>query len=824
MASQFVELPLSGGGVTSLNTQTGDLTLVAGANVSITPGAGTLTIAASGSGLGDINDGGNSFGSAISIGTNDNFGLNFETNNVIASSVDTSQQWSFGAQANPNRVHGFYKDVNAGESTNSVFLRIGNSGASQGVGQLSFSNQLANNAPTFDIAFNPRNNADSGILNAGLIRMQKGAATDATNMYFSTSDSSGTLNVAATIDPDGNLQLGPENALQFADAVGGQYVAFKAPATVTGTTTYVLPDAPPASNKVLQSDSSSVLTWVDNSTIGTANTFGGFDGSGNLYTIPGWGISTTSGGAAVNLLQTIAADNQNIKIQNFETEVNPAIASTNDTYHNVFFDIHLDRTGSDNDYGGQLYNINMATSLEGDGDVGAVFGINSSMNLGIGSNSATVTNASSLQLAANVGAGYTVTGFSGIRSELTGSGTVTGAAMLTNITNVSIANNLDIIYSSFGNGNTVSGNFRGIHFDINGDVTGQSEGLNIGFTGDTGADLNGITVNNTGDVAGNLNAFNANISGAITGNIVGINVNLQSATTTTQKVGMNINDGALVVSSNYDTGILPASPGFVQMNNVGGLFSVASGDPMTNTLVFGNNLGVPGKFEDDMGPDSFGGFGGFSVNGLVGQLAVAATKTVSVVNMMLAAGSIPTGVIPTDGGTIESLAMYRAYGLLNAGGSLVVDNAYGFKCEDGISTYATNAWGVHVSSTTADNWFKKNVVIGGVTEQPTGSDALDVTGSAVVTGNIKISTAGSGLLVKEGSNARMGVVTLVAGTATVSNTSVTATSRIFLTSQVDGGTPGFVRVSARTAATSFTITSSNAADTSDIAWLIVEPA
>jgi hypothetical protein len=90
-------------------------------------------------------------------------------------------------------------------------------------------------------------------------------------------------------------------------------------------------------------------------------------------------------------------------------------------------------------------------------------------------------------------------------------------------------------------------------------------------------------------------------------------------------------------------------------------------------------------------------------------------------------------------------------------------------------------------------------------------------------GDLIINTVGRGLQIKEGSNAKMGTATLVAGTVTVSTTAVTATSRIFLTSQADGGTVGFQRVSARTAATSFVITSSNAADTSTIAWFIVEP-
>jgi len=79
------------------------------------------------------------------------------------------------------------------------------------------------------------------------------------------------------------------------------------------------------------------------------------------------------------------------------------------------------------------------------------------------------------------------------------------------------------------------------------------------------------------------------------------------------------------------------------------------------------------------------------------------------------------------------------------------------------------------------------------------------------------------LRVKEGSNRASGVATLAAGTVTVSNTRITANTRIQLTSQADGGTPGWLRVSARSVGTSFTITSSSGSDTSTVAWLLVEP-
>lgn len=94
------------------------------------------------------------------------------------------------------------------------------------------------------------------------------------------------------------------------------------------------------------------------------------------------------------------------------------------------------------------------------------------------------------------------------------------------------------------------------------------------------------------------------------------------------------------------------------------------------------------------------------------------------------------------------------------------------------------------------------------------------------TADIKITTAGKGLYIKEGTNATMGVATLVGGTVVVSTTEVTANSRIFLTAQSLGTvTVGQgLAVSARTAGTSFTILSQSALDTSVVAWMIIEPA
>jgi hypothetical protein len=75
----------------------------------------------------------------------------------------------------------------------------------------------------------------------------------------------------------------------------------------------------------------------------------------------------------------------------------------------------------------------------------------------------------------------------------------------------------------------------------------------------------------------------------------------------------------------------------------------------------------------------------------------------------------------------------------------------------------------------------------------------------------------------DGSNKRMGQVALSGGTATVSNTSVTANTRIFLSHANTSGTLGHLYISARVAGTSFTITSSSGTDTSTVNWLLIEP-
>lgn len=100
------------------------------------------------------------------------------------------------------------------------------------------------------------------------------------------------------------------------------------------------------------------------------------------------------------------------------------------------------------------------------------------------------------------------------------------------------------------------------------------------------------------------------------------------------------------------------------------------------------------------------------------------------------------------------------------------------------------------------------------------------TSLTVMNGDVVVGSTNRGFQNLEGNNTTQGAATLVAGTATVSTVAVTATSRIFLSTQVLGtvAAPKPIAVTARTPGTSFVITSSDATDTSTIAWELFEAA
>lgn len=99
---------------------------------------------------------------------------------------------------------------------------------------------------------------------------------------------------------------------------------------------------------------------------------------------------------------------------------------------------------------------------------------------------------------------------------------------------------------------------------------------------------------------------------------------------------------------------------------------------------------------------------------------------------------------------------------------------------------------------------------------------ISSTGDVTVTGGgIIFATVAKGITYKSGTGARAGNATLVAGTVTVTNTTVTANTIVMLTRKTAGGTLGNITYTV-SAGASFTINSDNALDTSIISYVLYE--
>ena len=174
---------------------------------------------------------------------------------------------------------------------------------------------------------------------------------------------------------------------------------------------------------------------------------------------------------------------------------------------------------------------------------------------------------------------------------------------------------------------------------------------------------------------------------------------------------------------------------------------------------------------------------------------------------------------------------YLAIGVQNHNGGTIIEgmrvNSSG---NVGIGASSTISARLHAISTTeqlrigydASNYYSTTVSSSGaVTLDAVGSSSgFTLSDKLTVNSDIEIA-AGSGLKIgTSGGAATVGTAALVSGTVTINTTAVTASSKIFLTSQYCDNC-GFLYISVIMSGTSFTITSSNASDASSVHWLII---
>lgn len=342
-------------------------------------------------------------------------------------------------------------------------------------------------------------------------------------------------------------------------------------------------------------------------------------------------------------------------------------------------------------------------------------------------------------------------------------------------------------------------------------VAGTSKGSATGGTATLSSGAGGIGTGTAGATGGttNINGGTGGAGSATSGNGGGATLKAGSGGNgvaggtggLAQLVGGTGGTGSASGGNGGDANVTGGSPASFAGSNGGAVTVASAGGSGTGSGGNGGNITI-----------STGTAGGDNtVNRTGGNLTLSVGHSMgsgsgSAVNITAGVGGIGTATTGAGGGNTNINAGNGGVGSATggAGGNLT------FTAGTGGNSGTPGAGGIIQFFT-------------GPTISATEHMRITNAGEVMLTNaDLQINTVGFGLQVKSGANGKIGTVALAAGTATVANTSVTANSRIFLTSQSDGGTPGFLRITAKTAGTSFVITSSNGADTSTVAWNIIE--
>lgn len=500
---------------------------------------------------------------------------------------------------------------------------------------------------------------------------------------------------------------------------------------------------------------------------------------GNASLIGAAGSSVSTGGNGGNITLTGGAANGD--------------NTTNQSGGSITFNAGTSKGSSQ---GGGL-TINLGTGGPGTATAGATGGTNN-INAGTGGiGSATSGTGGNTTLNAGTGGAGTVGGGGGTATLHGGNGG-TGS-------------------TSGGNGGAA--NVTGGSASNNANSSGGSVSLSAAGGSSTGAGGAGGTATITGGAAGGDNTQNNN-GGSVTitagnskGSASGSNVNVTAGTGGIGTGTAGANGGAIQITGG-SAGAGSATGG------IGGTVQITGGNSGASASSNGGQIILAGAVGSSTGVGGAGGnaqLNGGNANGDNTQSNVGGNVTLTSgnskgsavggsINLNLGTGGIGTGTAGAAGGAFTLVCGAGGVGSSTGGAGGSINIRAGLGGNSG----TPGAGGEIIFQTAATTSLAEHL-------------RIKNTGDIVVTaGNLQLATIGNGLQVKTGTNSKLGTVTLVAGNATVANTSVTTNSRIFLTSQSDGGVIGFLRITAKTAGTSFVISSSSLLDTSVVAWMIVE--
>lgn len=338
------------------------------------------------------------------------------------------------------------------------------------------------------------------------------------------------------------------------------------------------------------------------------------------------------------------------------------------------------------------------------------------------------------------------------------------------------------------------------------------------------------TVNNAGEIitSTSANALNVGANGS-TNPVFNVNSNTASVATGISVVGAAAGSGVSINASSSGS-----SEGMMIQTKGGGTLTLNAGLGGSGNIVFQSNGNTVYALGNGASTQTFtlGPFSNsavtprFNVVGNADTTLTASTEAPSTYFNLGQTRQHATGSLTLQrdfrisgsthsfvgASTATDVAALAIDGFGRAGTNATITNAHGILIPtQAVAGTVTNAYGINVVA-------------------PTGAGTLNqaalFTGDVGLTsGNFLVNTAGKGLSIKSGSNARIGTGTLTAGTVTIANTSVTANTRVFLQDTTSGGLTNVgVLTAVTTAGTGFVVTSTLALDTSTFNWLLVESA